>query len=175
MVAVPACSAFTENSAEPLAGIVRVWATVATVGEVLSRKMSNGVASGGVMVAVIIPLVPGANAIWLGDSDNLDVDMVALMLAVLGVPFIVVTVIVSVPAERAVISALIWVSVAVTFFMETRPFAAATVCVVRRFCPFMVTLVGKPTKRTLGVMDESTGGFFAVLALVIAVRLPSAS
>ena len=142
-------------------------------GALLLMFIARELLIGGEMVTVRMPLVPGVRASWLG--LNVSVDEVSVTLIVAVAPFRVVTLIVSVPADRAVISAVIRVSVTSTPFMETKPPLAVTVSVVRRFWPVIDTNILEPTKRTFGLIAVSAGDPPDVVALVLEIRLPSSS
>ncbi len=175
-VATPDCTALTAKLAEPLTGMVTDWGTVATEGLFELRVIVSGVVNAGESETVMVPVPPGTKASWPGLKVSLDDDKLTPICAVLGEPFLVVTMIASAPGDKAVISAVIRISsMIVTLFIATSPPLEVIVSVSRRFCPVIVTSIFEPTKRTLGLMPLITGDAFAVVPLVTERRLPSSS
>ncbi|HBG08143.1 MAG: hypothetical protein A2075_04925 [Geobacteraceae bacterium GWC2_58_44] len=125
------------------------------------------------MVAVRDPVVPGANANWPGVKENFE--EVSLTPVVATAPLLVVTIIVSSPADSAVISVVSWVSVVSLTMIETFLPLQVTDSADSRFCPVILTSIFEPRKSTLGAMAVIIGTPPEIVVLVVEFRLPTSS
>lgn len=128
--AVPVCSEWTVKLADPVAGIETVCGTVTIVGSLVANFNVIELLSGGDIVVVIVPSLPGVNANWPGLKESFDDESVTSIDVVQ--PSLVVKEIVSAPDESAVISAVMLVSEILIFLMVTKPLLAVMDSVARR-------------------------------------------